>query len=237
VDDPIASGSVGDDAVPARASVTPAEIVGAALEIVDEQGFGALSMRGIATRLGVFPATLYWHVGNRAQLLGLLCETVLSRIELPDAELDWRDWVFTFGLRTRQVIGAHPRFAAYFVTNIQVSGASLEIADGVLGALGRAGFEGNDLLRAYNVIIGTIFGWISGEYAAGAEDTGAGDREQLETLIASSDERFENIRRTWPTAANRAFMLRWNSGTLVPLESSYELMLGTLLDGLEKYRR
>ena len=32
----------------------------------------SFSMRSLATELGVFPATLYWHVGDRSQLLGLV---------------------------------------------------------------------------------------------------------------------------------------------------------------------
>jgi AcrR family transcriptional regulator len=218
-----------------RPAVTPAEIVAVALSIIDEDGFQALSMRGIATRIGVFPAALYWHVGNRAQLLALVCETVLARIELPPDDLGWRDWLFTFGLRTRQVIGQHPRFAAYFVTNIQTSKRSLTIADRTLAALERGGFMGNDLVRAYNAVLGTIFGWTSGEFAAG--DAAADAREAIESaVLGDHGETYTHIRRAWPLAANRTFMLRWESGTTSPMESSYELALTALLEGLERHR-
>ena len=203
--------------------------------MIDEDGFAALSMRKLAGRLGVFPASLYWHVGNRTQLLGLVCERVLSRIELPPDDVPWRDWLFAFSMRTRQVIGAHPRFAAYFVTNIQTSARSVEIAERVLATLRRAGFTGNDLIRAYNAGMGAVFGWISGEFAAGSEEHSASARAAIEGIVLTDDgaQRYPAIRAAWPTAANRAFMLRWDSGTTSPLESSYETMLTALLDGLE----
>lgn len=219
-----------------RASTTPDEIVTAALEMIDSVGFAALSMRRLATRLGVFPASLYWHVGNRSQLLAMVSERVLMQIDLPPDDLPWKDWLFTFGLRTRRIIGAHPRFAAYFVTNIQTSASSLAIADRTLGVLSRAGFAGNDLLRVYNALLGAVFGWISGEFAADPDDD-AGARAAIEGPILEEGTAYPNIVGAWPIAANRAFMLRWESSTTSPLESSYELMLSALIDGLERQVR
>lgn len=217
----------------ARAATTPAAIVDAALAIIDERGFDALSMRNVATRLGVFPTTLYWHVGNRTQLLGLVCERVLSDIELPSDDAHWRDWLTAFALRTRQVIGAHPRFAGYFAANIQVSARSLEIADRLIATLQRAGFT-DDLIPAYNAVLGAVVGWISGEFATPAEGEGAAGQAQLEQFLAADDGDYPAVREAWPIAANRAFMLRWDSGTTSSLASSYELMISALLDGLER---
>ncbi len=229
------SGESTGKASTSRALTTPDEIVTAALDIIDRSGIDALTMRRLGSELGVFPASLYWHVGNRSQLLGLVCEKVLSRIELPPADLPWRDWLFTFGLRTRQVIGSHPRFAAYFVSNIQTSQSSLDIAEHTIAALRRAGFAGHDLVRAYNAVTGAVFGWITGEFAANPEETGGSARSAIEGLTADTD-RYPNIRDLWPLAANRAYMLRWESGAGSPLESSFETMLNALLNGLARSR-
>ncbi|MDF2045332.1 TetR/AcrR family transcriptional regulator C-terminal domain-containing protein [Microbacterium sp. Kw_RZR3] len=223
----------GADRPTSRALTTPDEIVTAALEIIDRAGIGALTMRRLSSELGVFPASLYWHVGNRSQLLGLVCERVLSQIELPSQDLPWRDWLFTFGLRTRQVIGSHPRFAAYFVSNIQTSQSSLDLAEHTMAALRRAGFAGHDLVRAYNAVIGAVFGWISGEFAASPEEKNGSARSAIESLVLDAD-RYPNLHDVWPFAANRAYMLRWDSGAESPLEPSFETMLTSLLDGLAR---
>src|SRR5260370_41712619 len=44
-------------------------VVDAALALIDEAGLEALTMRALSERLGTFPATVYWHVGNRDELL------------------------------------------------------------------------------------------------------------------------------------------------------------------------
>jgi TetR/AcrR family tetracycline transcriptional repressor len=222
-----------DKAATSRALTTPEAIVGGALEIIDRSGIGALTMRRLASELGVFPASLYWHVGNRSQLLGLVCERVLSQIDLPSEDLPWRDWLFLFGLRVRQVIGSHPRFAAYFVSNIQTSQASLDLAEATIGALRRAGFTGNALVRCYNAVIGAIFGWISGEFAANPDEKDGSARSTIERLTQDA-KRYPNIQSVWPMVANRAYMLRWDSGVDAPLEPSFETMLNGLLDGLDR---
>src|SRR5699024_11806323 len=67
----------------------------------------------LARKLVVYPTTLYWHAGTKAQLLALVSQRVLEEIDLPDeADYDWQQWMLILGKRVRKVLGAHPRFAA-----------------------------------------------------------------------------------------------------------------------------
>ena len=50
-------------------SVTREKIVEVALAQIDEAGLPALSMRDIAARLGVYPATVQWHIRSKEELL------------------------------------------------------------------------------------------------------------------------------------------------------------------------
>ncbi len=215
----------------ARKPITRDEVVSAALEVIDTEGFHALSMRGVARKLGVYPTTLYWHAGTKAELLALVCERVLDEIEYPDDDLrPWQEWLFLFGVRARQVLGAHPRFAAYFVTNIQVSTTSLTMVEKCLAVLDRAGFHGEGAVRAYNAVMGSIFGWISGEFAAEPDDTDGKVEQEFRTQLAEVDR--DTIRAYLPHLENRAYMMRWSSGSAAPMGSSFELMLHSLLLGL-----
>jgi len=45
------------------------DVVDAALTLVESGGPDALTMRKLAAELGVAPTTIYWHVGNREQLV------------------------------------------------------------------------------------------------------------------------------------------------------------------------
>src|SRR5213594_2841498 len=83
--------------------LTRDRLVGAALELVNEDGLEALSMRALADRLEVKAASLYWHVRDRRELLELLAESILEGVTRPRARATWRQTVLaiTDALRSR----------------------------------------------------------------------------------------------------------------------------------------
>jgi TetR/AcrR family tetracycline transcriptional repressor len=66
-----------------------ARLVSEALGLVQDAGLEALSMRGLADRLHVKAASLYWHVRDRRELLELLAESILDRVPASRAR-GWR---------------------------------------------------------------------------------------------------------------------------------------------------
>jgi AcrR family transcriptional regulator len=61
---------------PVRDAVTPERVIDTALQIVEADGLDALSMRRLAAALGVRTPSVYWHVGNRQELLAKLVERI-----------------------------------------------------------------------------------------------------------------------------------------------------------------
>lgn len=61
-----------------------AQITAAAIELADEGGLTAVSMRQVAKRLGTGPASLYRYVSTRDDLLDLMADAVSGEIELGD---------------------------------------------------------------------------------------------------------------------------------------------------------
>ena len=59
-------------------------IVTATLELVDEQGIGAASMRAVASRLGVRSMSLYRYVQDRDELFDAVVERIVSERQLGD---------------------------------------------------------------------------------------------------------------------------------------------------------
>jgi len=68
-------------------------VIQAALEMIDAVGVEGLSMRGLADRLGVKAASLYWHLRDKDQLLEMVAETLLDRVEVPTSPAGWRPQV------------------------------------------------------------------------------------------------------------------------------------------------
>ena len=66
-----------------RQRVSVDEIVDQAVEIADADGLDAVSMRTLASRLGVGAMTLYTYVANRSDLIVLMADQVFGRRELP----------------------------------------------------------------------------------------------------------------------------------------------------------
>src|SRR4051794_33307060 len=65
-------------------------IVDAALALLERDGLQGLSMRRLAQELDAGAASLYWHVGGKEELLGLLLDRIVG--EQPAPEPDPRDW-------------------------------------------------------------------------------------------------------------------------------------------------
>jgi len=64
-----------------RRVLTRDRVVAEALAIISAGGAAALSMRALATRLGVVPAALYRHVGSKEQLYDLVLDRVLAEVD------------------------------------------------------------------------------------------------------------------------------------------------------------
>jgi AcrR family transcriptional regulator len=74
-----------------KPTLTVDAIVAAAIDLADEAGLGALSMRALAERLGAGTMSLYTYVPGKAELLDLMLDTVLGETARPDDLPDgWR---------------------------------------------------------------------------------------------------------------------------------------------------
>src|SRR5260370_32624986 len=77
-------------------------LVGAALELINEDGLEARSMRALADRLEVRAASLYWHLRDRRELLELLAESMVESIAPVRARGGWRQSVLAAGAALRR---------------------------------------------------------------------------------------------------------------------------------------
>jgi AcrR family transcriptional regulator len=91
-----------------RAEVV-AELIEAALRIADEDGFDAVSMRRLATEVGMGTMSLYWYVESKDELLDLVLDHLVGQMHLEPEELtDWRTGLAASLHRERKVFLAHP---------------------------------------------------------------------------------------------------------------------------------
>lgn len=85
-----------------RSGLSRERLVAATLDLINEEGIEALSMRGLADRLEVKASSLYWHVRDRRELLELLAEEILGSVTRPKARATWRESVLAIGEALRK---------------------------------------------------------------------------------------------------------------------------------------
>src|SRR4051812_3639449 len=71
---------------PETPSLSLESVVRAAVDVIDADGVGALTMRRLATRLGCSPMALYRHVATKQDLIRAIGEHYLADTELPDTD-------------------------------------------------------------------------------------------------------------------------------------------------------
>jgi AcrR family transcriptional regulator len=93
-----------------RPARTREDIAEAAVAVADAEGFDAVSMRRVASELGVGTMTLYHYVRSKEDLLDLMSDVVFGEYLVPDAAVDrgWREGLSAIARATREAIKRHP---------------------------------------------------------------------------------------------------------------------------------
>lgn len=92
-----------------RAPLSVSLIVSTAIEVADDGGLEAVSMRGIGQRLGATGMALYRHVANRDELLSLMVDTVVGEFAYPEPRPErWRAALTELARQDWRSYFAHP---------------------------------------------------------------------------------------------------------------------------------
>jgi TetR/AcrR family tetracycline transcriptional repressor len=131
-----------------RKPLDQAQIVRAALALLDEVGLDELTMRRLAERLGVQAASLYRHVRNKDELLMLLGDEISGEIPFPNPSAGWRDQLIEAAWNVRRGLGAHRDGARVLASTAPFGPRRLRHIDNMLGILRAAGLSDRDAVRA-----------------------------------------------------------------------------------------
>jgi AcrR family transcriptional regulator len=138
------------------------DFVTAAMAIVDAEGLDALSFRRLGDEMGVSHTAVHNYFENKTALVDELIGQMMS--ELPDGpppdDLSVRGRLMWFARRTRAIIKSHPRLAAALVSTTGMATASASSSAAAVAILEEGGLEGSDLVQAYLILEGYLFGWL-----------------------------------------------------------------------------
>lgn len=143
-----------------RPALTREHVVAEALTVIGTDGVDALTMRALATRLGVVPGALYRHVRNKEQLRDLVLDGVLAEVDYEvDHRLAWTDRVTVLAHRLRTVLENHPGIAGLLKTRDPLGPHSLALAEAFLAPLHAAGLADRDIGLAFSLIYDYTLGF------------------------------------------------------------------------------
>lgn len=137
-------------------------IVTAALQIVDEEGADALSMRTLAQRLESGTATLYRHFTGRADLIAHVLDMVFGTIEIEPATLRTMPWpqaCKTFARAMFDALRRHPNVAPLLAGDVPIGPNAMAGREQLIALLLDNGFPPALAARSYATLARYILGF------------------------------------------------------------------------------
>jgi len=152
-------------ATEARIPLSRDRVLRAALDLADDSGVEAVTMRRLGEELGFEAMSLYRHVASKKDLLDGMLDLVLAEWQLPDGRGDWMEAIRTSARSVHDALRRHRWAAGLLMTGSHIRPTRLHYMEGLLGRLHDAGFDAETTYHVYHLLDGYIFGFSLWEIA------------------------------------------------------------------------
>ena len=214
-----------------KPTLTLEQIVQAGVELADQEGLDALSMRKLAQRLGVGAMTLYRYVPSKTELLNLMLDAVSG----PDPEREsafaqgWRAGLEAVGRGGRAQYLTHPWLLQVNWSQPVLGPNSMADMELIFDGLREVPLSDQQKMQAIVALDSYVTGAVRQEILShrAASESGLTDEQFWESQAPILEEIFASGRFPVMAAlAEDTFAGTW--------EEHFELGLELLLDGVEK---
>ncbi|MEV0239848.1 TetR/AcrR family transcriptional regulator [Streptomyces sp. NPDC050674] len=200
-------------------------IVATALQIVDEEGADALSMRTLAQRLGSGTATLYRHFDNRAALVAHVVDRMFGIVEPNGEELltmGWEQALRTVAHTMFDALARHRNAARLLVEQFPLGPNAMALRERCVAVLLDSGFPPRVAAYAYATLARYVLGFAVQVNRQG----GAGQADDAQSMAV-----FQSLDPDlFPATVTVAGVMP------VPIEDEFSFGLELLLSGLARLR-
>jgi TetR/AcrR family tetracycline transcriptional repressor len=139
--------------------VTRDQVLAGALALLDEVGIDNLTMRRLATSLGVQNGATYWHFRSKQDLLASMADAMLVDVTLDlDTTLPWDRQLTELANRLRRALLAHRDGARVFAGVFFPLPNALAYGDTMIGLLRDAGRSTRDAAWAVDTLTYYVVG-------------------------------------------------------------------------------
>lgn len=219
-----------------RLPLTRERVLRAAVQVADEGGISALTMRRLAEVVGAEAMSLYYHVANKEEVLDGVVEIIateindaVDRIDLPSEGAAWKAAMRKRVLTAREVFLRHPWATRVFESRITANVAVLKYNDGLVRIMRDGGFSHDLCHRALHALGSRAIGFNQELFDPG---TGPVTDEALAGLKSMAETLPHLVGMLMEVAHDDpASTLGWCDD-----QSEFEFGLDLILDGLDRLR-
>ncbi len=203
-------------------------IAQAGLRLLDATGIEGITMRALATELGVQAPTLYWHVKSKQDIFRAMA-VVMTRdasalVTAADHGAPWQDRLISWARALRRSILSHRDGARVFAGTFAPEPATFDVTESALQALRDAGLSVADAAQRTILLRHFIVGFCIEEQELAQLRVGQDQARRDELQTAADPARFPLTAQALPGMLNTA------------AEDRFELGVHLMLSGIARPR-
>jgi len=155
---------------PKNPHIEPEAVVRIGLEILDAEGLERVTLRQIASRLGVQAPALYWHFKDKSDIIDDMAQAILKDggiedLVLPDDKSAWAEWLTQTAHSLRRTLLSHREGARIVAGASFRSKAMVRLKTISTQVLNEAGFDLLHASLAEETVIDYVWGYAIEEQA------------------------------------------------------------------------
>jgi len=217
-----------------RDTLTKDQIVGTAIELLDEEGLEGLNMRALGQRLDSAATAVYWHVKSKENLLLLAGDQVWNEIELPDVEtVGWREAAAVMAKGQLAMFKRHPWVVQAIASQVFYGPGKARHDDHSLAVYEAGGFSNAEADQATAATFMYVLGNAVGESANAALSRKLNRGGDAEKRLGEAMAKAREVAMDFPRLRERLEGPAAEEYGAAP-EDSFWLGLQAMLDGLAK---
>jgi AcrR family transcriptional regulator len=207
-------------------------VLAAAVELADEGGIEAVTMRRLAQQLGVEAMSLYYHVANKDEVLDGMIDAVMTELNAAvaaaETDSDWKSDIRGHILTAREVLLRHRWAPGVLESRINMSPSVMQYFDSIGSRFMAAGFSMDLTHHAMHALGSRALGFTQELF-----DSGDDEESDPEADAAM----FEQMAEQFPFLAEMARQVSHDDdSTLGWCDDQFEFEFGLdlILDGLDR---
>jgi AcrR family transcriptional regulator len=211
---------------PVPAALDRERIVRAAIELADADGLEAVSLRKVATALGVGPMRLYNYIAGKDELLDLMVDAMHA--EIRPAGDGWREALRSLAETTRQTAHEHEWLADLLGGRPQLGPHALARGEAVVAALD--GVDIDDIMPVISAVNAYVIGAVRREIAERRAERATGmDEKRWQAALGPY------LERSFATGRFPALATVVRDAAHHDADHTFRMGLDFLLDGIEAH--